>query len=1135
MLSTWEHELRAVVKKSDTPFLGLLGDAFAPEVRMGIANAIAADPSVRGCIRLLHRYPALLAVHLTSSVMAGMGQTGSYDLYRHICTAAQLSTEPSAEQKEGLWAAFRRAVLYLGLEVSSRTFGHHYMADTYVRQAGVPLAFADDLAERMLAFAKTAGLPDADDPDGIARWQSALESKLGAPFSRVAQRAVAFDTQGFYTRCFIKVYEYDGENPSANTLEQAMARAFRKLAGGRHLRRAALPFLLLNYGSLGVFVPAGETGRAIAVTVDGETRPFLVGTTDELINITDPLPFCVSVRDSASQQTLQYEVWGDDKPNRVLLFTEMGRFKGRAQLGVPEPLVLPPGRYTALSRFQPEGVEVDEVSEEPRLCTFTVFLRPGQKQILSNGPASLTLQGEGRLLAMWTGPTRGTKDAVEFSYGSLALELEFPLEWLETSNGKFEIVLTGATGIAPGVALIDVDAEGHATLQVSELPWHESLPPGLLRILAEVRRPGEARTLLRTAVLFWSGLESVSGALKFRIKRRPANLLANNCENFSVSDHLIQPKDNVSRHLSLSFQLDERRVQTLVWNAPGVFVEVTQVNDDGMRISTKRPRGSVEVVSLTSSKQIVISSSESGELALGDWVQLTDFSRQSSKQLAASFLASRITAHSQVLTFKPIGSGVSVPLLKLVQPHSVDNISDKVVDGQLVIRLDSRTEIQAILVKAREVLSGQDIEFELQANDSNWTNCRLGRARLMSLSGADGGYVSSLYISIERPTVGAWTFRFDGRIAGLWGHLQNQRLDQFAVGLVCDHSGAQAGFSTVTAALSGLTDKQSLAVFKRVNEELLPCYAEASWTSIRWLAKAWRELVEKWRGHEADGIAEFIDMVCSGKAEDAASTWMPQQHIGAELPGIFALPAKAYRVVNETRHPLATVLQVITQVDRQYPGVFGDLLHVCVAMGFSNFNGITRGDAPCNFSLDSFRQSQLQVGSSPSDFLRLEDSTFVPEPGDYLGPIHYRYAKASLSDRYEGTLDGNGIRRGQAIGLCLHVRKVMPTLDVVLLKRLRGARPHLDPWSKPEDDSISSDQAQQNENLANIEHFLSLLALHCRANAMGSGPLTSFMSKLKPADLPVDACIAYLLQVGDALFAYYLLLWEVVLKGEKPT
>ena len=57
MLSTWEHELRAVVKKSDTPFLGLLGDAFAPEVRMGIASAIAADPSVEGCIRLLYRYP----------------------------------------------------------------------------------------------------------------------------------------------------------------------------------------------------------------------------------------------------------------------------------------------------------------------------------------------------------------------------------------------------------------------------------------------------------------------------------------------------------------------------------------------------------------------------------------------------------------------------------------------------------------------------------------------------------------------------------------------------------------------------------------------------------------------------------------------------------------------------------------------------------------------------------------------------------------------------------------------------------------------------------------------------------------------------------------------------------------------
>ena len=78
MLSTWERELRAVVQKSDTPFLDLLGNAFSPQVMVGVNNAIAKDRTVDGYVRLLYRYPALFAVHLTSTLMAGMGQTGSF-------------------------------------------------------------------------------------------------------------------------------------------------------------------------------------------------------------------------------------------------------------------------------------------------------------------------------------------------------------------------------------------------------------------------------------------------------------------------------------------------------------------------------------------------------------------------------------------------------------------------------------------------------------------------------------------------------------------------------------------------------------------------------------------------------------------------------------------------------------------------------------------------------------------------------------------------------------------------------------------------------------------------------------------------------------------------------------------------
>ena len=1137
MLSTWERELRAVVQKTDTPFLGLLGDSLSPEVRVGVVNAIATDRTVDGYVRLLYRYPALFAIHLTSTLMAGMGQTGNFDLYRHFRTALQRDVEPTKDEKETLWSAFRGAVLRLGLEVSPRTSGHHYMADSYLRQVGVPLAFADDLAEKMLGFAKTAGLPDGDDPDGIARWQSALESRLLPPFSRVAQKAVAVDTQGFYARIFLKVHESGGVSPSANPLEQAMAKAFEKLSGNGRFRRAAVPYLALNDGRLGVFVPAAESARTIEITVDGQRRSCPVGLNDEFLSIVEPLPLIVAVRDEGSQLATQYDVWGDSKPNRMLVFTKTGRLKGWAQLGMADILILPPGDYTALSRFQPAGVDAEALSEDPRLYTFPVLLHPGQKQLFSNGPAVLTLQGEERPLAIWKGPVRGTKELVEFNYGQLGLDLEFPVDWLAVSKGQFEVFLFSNTSDATAVAPVIADEKGCVTLSVSDASWRDTLPPGLSRILAEIKRPGEARALLRTSVLFWNGLEAVSSGLKFRLKRNPVNLVVTNCENFAVADGLIAPKDDMSRHLSLAFKIDEHRVQTLVWNAPGVFVEVTggNANESAVRYKTKRALGSTEVVSLTTDKQIIVSASESGKLALGDWVQPTDFSRLTSKVLPASFLASRITAHSDTLTFTPTGASVALTLLKLVRPHYVHNISDKFTEGQLVVKLESPNEIDAVLVKAHEALTGQDIEVELQANTSNWTSSRLGRARLMTLAGTSGGYTASVYISLELCKAGAWTFTFDGRIAGIWGHLQNQRHDQFATGFICDVSGAQAGSTSLIAGLSELTDKQSLKVFMRVQLELLPCYAESSWTSMRWLSTAWRTLVEKWRGHEAAGVTIFIDMACSRPSEESEPSWMPQYHIGANLPFIFALPANEYRKVNENRHPLSRSLRTIATFQREYPAVFQDLLHPGAAMGFSNFAAITRGAVPRDFSLERYGKALQQMDAAPCDLIRREEASFIPEAGDYLGPIHYRYAETCLEAAYEKFLGGNELRRGQAIGLCLHLRKIMPTLNGLVLPRLKGTRALVDPWPRPGTDSLEPEQAQKQENLQNIVHFLSLFALHCRVGARSPEALHAFMSKLHSAEQPVEVCIPYLLQVGDAVFAYYLLLWEVVLTSEHTT
>ena len=161
------------------------------------------------------------------------------------------------------------------------------------------------------------------------------------------------------------------------------------------------------------------------------------------------------------------------------------------------------------------------------------------------------------------------------------------------------------------------------------------------RLEVELRRAGEARSLLRTATLFWLGLDRISRGLRFHCSAWPENLKLEFGENLERTGDDLVVKDAAARAVRLVFALSEKRQQSLTWNVPGVFVEVETIADGGVSSRSRRALGSTETVSLTSAKQIVVIASDPGTLRLGDWSQRVDFSRHASKLLGAAFLASR--------------------------------------------------------------------------------------------------------------------------------------------------------------------------------------------------------------------------------------------------------------------------------------------------------------------------------------------------------------------------------------------------------------------------------------------------------------------------------------------------------------
>ena len=206
MFEIHEEHLQALVKRAETPVLGLLGTLLPPDARDAIRRDLAVMPSAKVYSQRLEKYPALFGVWLAEHVMLGLGQDGHFSLYPHLHKAIGVSTELTSGEKELLWRAFRRAMFKLGIQPLSRVSGTHFMADEYVRQAGVPIAFADDLALRMLQAAKRVGLPDEDDQEGLLTWQSTLLNKLVPPFSVTTRRAVERDSLGYYTRAFVRVH-----------------------------------------------------------------------------------------------------------------------------------------------------------------------------------------------------------------------------------------------------------------------------------------------------------------------------------------------------------------------------------------------------------------------------------------------------------------------------------------------------------------------------------------------------------------------------------------------------------------------------------------------------------------------------------------------------------------------------------------------------------------------------------------------------------------------------------------------------------------------------------------------------------------------------------------------------------------
>lgn len=1129
MFEVHEERLQSLVKRAETPVLGLLGALLPLEARDAIRKDLAVMPSARGYAQRLDKYPALFGVWLAESIMLGLGQDGQFSLYPHIQKAIGVHSDLTAGDRELLWRAFRRAMFKLGIQPLPRVSGSHFMVDEYVRQAGVPIAFADDLAMRMLQVAKRFGLPDEDDQEGLLSWQSTLLNKLGPPFSVTARKAVERDAIGFYTRAFLRVHMNGGQAVNSDPLEQALAKAFA-VGDVAHLRRAVIPQLLYRDGTLGVLFPPSDGGGIYKVECDHQTAIVRLEMPGGFRPLPSGLHSEVVVKSDDGERVLSAKLWPDSMSNRLLIFNAEGHLRASAQLAQAAPVELVPGRYLALCRFEPTNFDDwYEVSESPLLVEQPIEVKPGAELYIKNGLAVVSILGQSQPSLSLSGMSKGSLEGREFWYDGVEAQVEVPTEWLQSSSCHFEVRVIH--GERRAVQTVLVDESGRASVKLTNAISQLGISSGLWRLVIELGRAGEARSLQRQSLLYWSGLQNISYGLRFAYEQQPKNLITSSCTGLKVGSTQLEPLDDHSRIIRMVFDVGGGRLVHLSWNRPGVFVEVHVPAVDGSMTTIARALGATETVSLTSAKTIVVSASEPGYITLGTMRTFVDFSKKASKSFPASFLASRLEPGARTLTYETESGNASTPLLEISQPHVATEVKTERIANIFEIRVVVSGEPTEVAVTGRELTSGREARSEHELMAGVWHSSDFARLQVYSAP-LGTSHVVNVLIDVETLRPGVWILGFGARIGGVWGRLQDADEGRIAVAFSVGNLGRQISGNEIVAAASEIELSEAAVQLVRLNEHFRQCWSPVCWEQQKWLRPYFSALVDRLWDNEADFVTELTDMAMTRPADDGRPGYLSMQYAPALLNRVFSQQRNIYRRVNVKPHPLSIGLRAMVELKGAVAPAFGVVLHPTAAIPFSNIAEVMQGRRPKGFNLAAYRQALQQT--KLDGVYQLDDEHFLPKEGELLGPLHLAHAWRDLERGFIASQLMPTTRKSAALALAKKLGVHHKSFDQKAFTGLRGQFVLLRLERHAAEDTDDAEHLRW-EQMEHIATACAWLAWFCRLELRQEGALSSFHTLLgnlrKQVEVPggtVSDCIAYYMQVAPAMFAFYLLLWELV-------
>lgn len=558
----------------------------------------------------------------------------------------------------------------------------------------------------MLRYSQFVGLPDDDDPNAITLWRVGLTEKLNT-LPQAVRNAISEDDTGFYARLFAQFYRIP-ETPAETPLEQAFSQAFQQQPQINE-KSFSTPTIVWHDEMLAVELPAGQSVDW-QICIDQQRIEQTDLNEPRLVHLPECLITEIQITCNGKPQT--YPLWTSLQNNALLLFSQQGVLIKATDFS-QDSVALEPEHYSVVSRFAPEMDDFICLDEERDLYQWEIDLAPGEILTLRRGLAQLKLYADSKPVLSWQGdsykPARGV---VFFASQGLQLRIQIPTEWLQDDTPLVLHLVANTLGDAQDIVL---EYQDDASITLALESYFKHWKKGFTRLLAELRRQDSNRSLARTSIYLWNGLQNVQQGY-FAYAAAPSNLDPENCDNAQQDPEGIGFKDAYNRFFQLVFKLSDKRSLNLTCSVPGIFLYLETETVYGWQEKPLR-KGSTLAVGSQRRDMLRIYSSESGQLSLGDLHKMLDARRNAALRLPLSSLDTYLTPQHNTLEFLIENHKIAEPLLKLITPQETLFFNAGYEAGCYRLDFSLHEEIEMLALDAVNLLDGRQQSLELNIND----------------------------------------------------------------------------------------------------------------------------------------------------------------------------------------------------------------------------------------------------------------------------------------------------------------------------------------------------------------------------------------------------------------------------------